>query len=255
MKLSVVMITLNEAANIEACLNSVAFADECIVVDSGSTDGTIDIAEKLGARVIPRTDWAGFGVQKNRALDQASGDWVFSIDADERVSTELKEEILAAMKEPVADAYRIPRSTFYCGHFLRYSGAAPDYVVRLWKRGTARFSEDIVHEHVLAEGKIGTLAAPILHYSYRDFEEIIKKVNRYSTDAAVQAYQRGKRASLGDALFHGFWGFFKSYVLKRGFLDGAAGVYYAVSRAELSYYKYMKLRHLHKSSTAMKDFR
>lgn len=244
MKLSVVIITMNENANIGECLASVAFADECIVVDSGSTDGTVAIAEELGARVVSHTDWKGFGAQKNRALAEASGDWILSIDADERVSPALKDEILDALKHPAADAYLIPRSTFYCDRFLKYSGVSPDYILRLWKRGTAAFSDDIVHEKVISSGKIAKLSNPILHYSYLDFEKILAKVNRYSTDGALQAYRRGKRASLGDALLHGFWGFFKSYILKRGFLDGAAGIYYAVSRAEASYYKYIKLRHM-----------
>lgn len=247
MKLSVIIITKNEARDIEACLNSVAFADERIIVDSGSTDDTVEIAERMGARVISRTDWSGFGSQKNRALDAANGDWVFSLDADERVSDSLREEILQAITTSDAQAYWIPRSSAFCGIFLKYSGTWRDRIIRLWKRGSARFSDDIVHEKVVPTGTTGQLKNPIVHYSYRNFEELLEKTNRYSTDGAIQAYRRGKRSGFGSALSHGFWSFFKTYVLQLGFLDGATGVMYAISRAEVSYYKYVKLRFLERT--------
>lgn len=225
-----------------------SFANEVIIVDSGSTDATVAIAQSLGATVIHRPDWVGFGAQKNRALDAASGDWVLSLDADERISDLSKIEILQAIKANTAQAFYLPRSSSYCGTFLRHSGWWPDYLIRLWQRGHARFSDDIVHEKVVPAGTIGKLKNPIIHYCHNDHEEIIAKMNRYSTDNAVQAYARGKRATLFDALFHGFWGFFRTYILQLGFLDGSAGLMYAISRSQASYYKYIKLRHLEKSA-------
>ena len=244
LKISVIIITKNEERDIAACLNSVSFANEVIIVDSGSTDATVAIAQSMGATVINRPDWIGFGAQKNRALDAATGDWVLSLDADERISEASKIEILQAINSNTAQAFYLPRSSAYCGTFLRHSGWWPDHLIRLWQRGYARFSDDIVHEKAVPTGTIGKLKNPIIHYCHNDHEEIIAKMNRYSTDNAVQAYARGKRASLFDALYHGFWGFFRTYFLQRGFLDGSAGLMYAISRAEASYYKYIKLRHL-----------
>ncbi|SUV88617.1 transferase [Bordetella pertussis] len=154
MTLSVIIITKNEAANILACLESVAFADEFIVVDSGSTDNTVELARDFGARVEVTPDWPGFGPQKNRALDLATGDWVLSIDADERVTPELASEIQAAMAGATADCYEIARLSDFCGRFIRHSGWWPDYVLRLFRRGSARFTDAAVHERVVpAQGQ------------------------------------------------------------------------------------------------------
>ena len=149
MKLSVIIITKNEAANIAKCLKSVDFADEFIVVDSGSTDGTVELARALGARVEVTSDWPGFGPQKNRAVDLATGDWVLSIDADELVTPELAREIQETLKAPRGDVYEMPRLSNFCGRDIRHSGWWPDYVVRLFKRGTARFNDAYVHERVV----------------------------------------------------------------------------------------------------------
>src|SRR5690625_2320332 len=170
MRLSVIIITKNEADNIAACLDSVAFADEFIVVDSGSTDDTREIARQKGALVTRTDDWPGFGPQKNRALALATGEWVLSIDADERVTPELASEIQTIIKQnsPTAVGYNIARLSNFCGRWIRHSGWWPDYVLRLFKRDSTRFSDDIVHESVLPPASVANLKNHLLHYPYRD---------------------------------------------------------------------------------------
>lgn len=242
MKLSVIIITKNEAANIQACLDSVRFADEWIIVDSGSTDGTVEIARAAGATVIQTADWPGFGPQKNRALDAAHGEWVLSLDADERITDALRAEIEAVLAQPRHAAYAIPRLSSFCGHFIRHAGWYPDYIVRLFRRGSARFSDSLVHESIVVDsGTTGRLRAHMLHYSYLDDESVLRKLDHYSTLGARQAYAAGKRAGLGTAVAHGVSAFLRSYVFKRGFLDGGAGLMVAISAAESSYHKYLKL--------------
>ena len=242
MSLSVILITKNEEANLKDCLESVSFADEIIVVDSQSSDKTQEIARSFGAKLEITSDWPGFGPQKNRALNLATQDWVLSIDADERVTPELKQEILTAIASPnAADCYAIPRSSWYCGRFMKHSGWYPDYVDRLFKRGSAKFSDHLVHERLLPTGSSGKLNNHFLHYSYRDFSQVLKKVDVYSSAAAQQAFKQGKKGGLGEALIHGFWAFFRTYVLRRGFLDGKHGLALSISNAATSYYKYLKL--------------
>ncbi|MBC7755955.1 MAG: glycosyltransferase family 2 protein [Bdellovibrio sp.] len=241
-KLSVTIITKNEEAAIAACLASVAWADEIVVVDSGSTDKTVDICKAHGAIVHNSTQWPGFGPQKNIALGFASHDWVLSIDADERVSPELRAEIEQALSLNAKNvAYQIPRSSSYCGQFMRHSGWWPDYVLRLFPNALGKFSDDIVHEHVIFNGEIKTLKNPILHISYTDLEEVLDKTNRYSSDGATKLAARGKTASLSSAILHGIWAFLRTYFLRLGFLDGRIGFILAVSNAETTYYRYLKL--------------
>jgi glycosyltransferase involved in cell wall biosynthesis len=242
MSLSVILITKNEEANLKGCLESVSFADEIIVVDSQSSDKTQEIAQSFGAKLEITSDWPGFGPQKNRALNLATHDWVLSIDADERVTPELKQEILATMASPnAADCYAIPRSSWYCGRFMKHSGWYPDYVDRLFKRGSARFSDHLVHERLLPNGEVAQLKNHFLHYSYRSFEQVLKKVDSYSSASALQAYRKGQKGSVTQALSHGFWAFFRTYILRKGFLDGQYGLALAISNGATSYYKYLKL--------------
>jgi glycosyltransferase involved in cell wall biosynthesis len=241
-KLSVILITRNEEANLQECLSSVqSIADEIVVVDSSSTDRTLSIAQSFNAIISSPPDWLGFGTQKNRALDLATQDWVLSIDADERLTPELCREIQAVLSKPHADCFSIPRRSYYCGRLINHSGWNPDFVTRLFKRGTARFSNDLVHEKLLPNGNIQALKAPMLHYSVTDFSQVLHKVDRYSTDSAKQAFERGKRSSVPNALLHGVWAFIRTYFFKRGFLDGAQGLALAISNAEGSYYRYLKL--------------
>lgn len=252
MKLSVIVITKNEAAHIEACLDSVDFADEIIVLDSGSTDATCDIARQRGARVERSADWPGFGPQKNRALALATGDWVLSIDADERVTPELARSIQQALSAPDAQAYRVARLSNFCGRWIRHSGWWPDYVVRLFRRDSGRFSDVLVHEHVVVSGTTGTLSGHFLHYPYASLEVFVDKINRYSTEAARAAYEKGRRTGVMGPFGHAAWTFVRHYVLRRGVLDGWQGLILAGMAATGSFYRYVKLYWLGKRSS-LKD--
>ncbi len=243
--LSVILITKNEAANIRHCLQSVTWADEIIVVDSGSTDDTVNIAREMGAQVYLHVDWPGFGPQKNRALGYASKDWMFSIDADERVTPELRAGIEQAMREGKADGYYCPRLSQFCGRFIHHSGWYPDYVLRLFKRSAGRFSDSLVHESVVLTGSTAKLKTPLLHYSYLTQADVERKVEHYSDAAAQQMFQSGKRSSWIGALLSGGWAFVRTYVLRLGVLDGGAGWNIACMNARTTYLKYRKLAALH----------
>ena len=253
--LSAIVITRNEAHNLRDCLQSLqGWVDEVIVVDSQSTDGTPAIAQQLGAKVAQPPDWPGFGPQKNRALDLATCDWVFSIDADERVTPELAQEIQQVLQAGHAGvAYKLPRLSSYCGKFIHHAGWQPDYVLRVFKRGSAKFSDDLVHERVVTDQKVLALQHHLLHYSYLNFSQVLSKVDAYSSASAQQAYARGKRSSVAGAVGHGAWAFFRTYVIRRGFLDGAHGLALSISNAETSYYKYLKLWQMAQVAPAVND--
>jgi glycosyltransferase involved in cell wall biosynthesis len=222
----------------------VSFADEIVVLDSGSTDGTVEVARRYTDQVQVSSDWPGFGPQKNRVLDLATGDWVLSLDADERVTPALAAEIQAVIATPEFDMYELPRLSSFCGRSMRHSGWWPDYVPRLFRRGSARFSDDLVHERLVFQGASGRLKAPLLHDSFRTLDEVLGKINHYSSAGAEQALARGKRGSLGKAVGHGIWAFLRTYLLRAGFLDGREGFMLAVSSAEAVYYRYAKLMYL-----------
>ena len=233
------MITKNEEANIGPCLDGLAFCDERIVVDAGSTDRTAAIAAEKGARVVAHA-WQGFGAQKNFALSLAQGDWVLSIDADERVSPALAGEIARAIAAGGADGYEIPRLSSFVGREMRHSGWFPDHVLRLFRRGKARFSDDIVHERVICDGPVGRLDEQLAHHSVTRLEQAISRIDRYSTAGAEMLLASGRRVSFASGIGHGLWSFFRAYVLRLGFLDGREGFLLAVANAEGSYYRYMK---------------
>lgn len=241
--LSVIIITKNEAANIRACLESVAWADEIVVVDSGSSDATVEICRELGAKVYVH-DWPGFGMQKNRALSYATRDWVFSIDADERVTAELRSQLESAMADASLDGYFVPRLSQFCGVFIRHSGWYPDYVLRLFRRSRGRFSDDMVHERVIVEGDTGRLSSPLLHYSYLDRADVRRKTEQYAKAGALQLLKKGKTATLADAPLRAAWAFFRTYVLRLGFLDGIAGFNVALMNFRTTCLKYRQLRAL-----------
>ncbi|WP_338415572.1 glycosyltransferase family 2 protein [uncultured Sphaerotilus sp.] len=242
-RLSVIVITRNEVLRLRRCLESVSFADECIVVDSGSTDGTPELAEALGARVSRTSDWPGFGAQKNRALALARGDWVLSLDADEWLDDTLAAQVRAAVEAPGAPgcSHTLSRLSSFCGQWMRHSGWSPDPVLRLFPRGAARFSDDLVHERLLCDLPTRSLPGHLLHESMPTLTVANDKMNRYSSGRAADLYARGRRGGLGSALGHGFWAFVRTYVLKRGFLDGRMGFILAVHNAETSYYRYLKM--------------
>ncbi len=242
MTLSVIIIAKNAGTMIRRCIESVAWADEIVVVDSGSTDDTQDICRELGAKIIVTTDWPGFGAQKNRALDAACNDWVLSIDTDEWITPQLRDEIRATINSAgAAPAYTIPRSSSFCGRYMKHSGWWPDYVIRLFRRGHARFSEDLVHERLIVDGAIHKLLQPLMHETVTDLHQLVSKMNLYSTASATDLHARGRRASIWTALLHGWWAFFRTYILRAGFLDGREGLMLAIANAEGSYYRYVKL--------------
>jgi glycosyltransferase involved in cell wall biosynthesis len=233
------VITKNEEANIGPCLDALAFCDERIVVDAGSADRTVALARERGARVETH-DWQGFGIQKNFALSLAQGDWVLSVDADERVSTALAREIERAIAAGSADGYEIPRLSSFVGREMRHSGWFPDHVLRLFRRGRARFSDDLVHERVICDGPVGRLTEHLAHDSVTRLEQAISRVDRYSTAGAEMLVASGRRVSFAQGITHGMWSFFRAYVLRLGFLDGHAGFLLAIANAEGTYYRYMK---------------
>ncbi len=240
MRLSAIIIAKNEAGNIAACLDSVAFCDERIVVDGGSDDETVALAEAKGARVVSSPKWNGYGPQKNFALSLAGGDWVLSLDADERVSPALALEIKAALANSNVDGYEMPRRSSFLGREMRHSGWSPDYVLRLFRRGKARFSDDLVHERVVCDGPVARLREALTHYPVLRLEDALSRMDRYSTASAEMFVASGKRIWFATGITHGLYAFFKTYVLRMGFLDGREGFLLAVAIAEGSYYRYMK---------------
>ncbi len=248
--LSVLLITKNEARNVAECLASLAFADEWIVVDSGSTDPTVSIAKQHSAKVLVTQDWPGFGRQKNRALDLATGDWVLSIDADERVTPELAAEIRLAIEANSADVFAMPRRTSFCGQWIDHCGWSPDRVVRLFRRGSAKFNENLVHESLqVGQGNrpIQSLTNPILDSSYPTPTHYWDKLNIYSEAWAAQKYAEGKTASIGRAMAAASVAFVRSYIIRLGFLDGALGFVVCQMQAQATFYKYFQLYFLNQS--------
>jgi glycosyltransferase involved in cell wall biosynthesis len=238
-RLSAIVITKNEAAKIEACLDSLSFCDERIVVDSGSSDATVALAEAKGARVVFH-DWNGFGAQKNFALSLATGEWVLSLDADEQVGPDLAKQITDAIAAGRADGYEMPRLSTFCGRPMRHSGWYPDYVLRLFRRGRARFSDDAVHERVICEGGVARLSAPLIHHPVERLEDALSRMDRYSTAGADMVVASGRRVSFMTGILRGLWAFIRTYFLRLGFLDGREGFLLAVANAEGTYYRYMK---------------
>ncbi|MBA3771382.1 MAG: glycosyltransferase family 2 protein [Ramlibacter sp.] len=239
-RLSIIIVAQNEAINIADCVRTARFAEEIIVLDSGSTDGTQELAAAAGATVVS-TDWPGYGPQNNRGIDLATGEWFFSLDADERIGIELAAEIRAAIEREDVDGFRVPRTSMYCGRFMKHGGWSPDYTWRLARRGKARFTGHYLHAHLQIEGRTGTLRQSIVHYSYRSMESVLEKLNRYSSASARDMTASGRRGSLGRAIAHGLWAFFRTYFLRLGLLDGRWGFMLAVFNAEVTYYRYVKL--------------
>jgi glycosyltransferase involved in cell wall biosynthesis len=249
-KLTVTVITHNERSHIAAALASVSWADEIIVVDSRSTDGTIDIARQHATRVEER-DWAGYGAQKNYAADQASNDWILSIDADERVTPELADEIRAVMSRgPVAPGYLMTRVAHYLGRWIRSTDWYPDYHLRLYDRRAARWSERRVHESVEVDGRpkgdkrLPRLRGELLHYPYRDMSDHLRKIDTYTTLAAQEWDAEGKRGTAWQALVYPRLAFFRNYILRRGFRDGRTGLLVSLLNSYYVFLKYAKLMEL-----------
>jgi len=243
-QLSAVVITLDAASQLSECLASLAFCDEIVVVDSGSSDGTVEIARAHGARIIQQ-DWLGYGRQKQFAVEQAAHDWVLCVDADERVSERLRDAILAALAVPPAptfSAWRFARCNRFMGRYLRHGEGYPDWSLRLFDRRHAHWSDDAVHEKVMADGPVGTLAGDLLHDSAETLESYLAKQDRYTTLAATAALAAGKRATLPRQLLSPLLRFVKFYFLRMGFLDGWPGLVHILIGCRNSHDKYAKMR-------------
>lgn len=238
---SAVIITLNAAAQLEACLQSIAFADEVLLVDSGSTDATLALARQYGARVLHQ-DWLGYGAQKQFAIGQASHDWVLCLDADERVSDPLRAAIEAALIAPQANGFEMPRCNRFMGRWLRHGEGYPDWSLRLFRRSRGRWSDDPVHEKVRLDGAPGRLQGDLLHESAEDLARYLDKQNRYTTLQAQALRRRGKRVSVAQMVLSPLLRFVKFYFFRLGFLDGVAGLVHIVIGCHNSFIKYAKLR-------------
>lgn len=239
--LSVIIITKNEENNIERCLKSVQWADELIVLDSGSTDNTVSIAKKFTDKVYSNAEWQGYGVQKQRALNYASGKWILNLDADESVDETLKKQLLEIMVADEVDACRVPIQMYFYNQPLKYSWA-PKRHVRLFKKEGAYFSEDIVHEKIVLPdcANIKQLDYPIAHHSFQDISHALYKINKYSSYTAHIRLQKKQSASLGKVIGATGWMFLRCYLLQKGFLDGKAGFLMAVFNAQGTFYRGMK---------------
>jgi glycosyltransferase involved in cell wall biosynthesis len=239
-RLSVTVIAWNEEERLRACLESVAWADEIVVVDAESTDKTAALARDFTDRVWVRP-WPGFATQKNFALAQATGEWVLSLDADERVTPELADRIRAIlMADGPADGYSVPRRNIFWGAWVRHGGLYPDYQLRLFRRGAGRFVDDAVHESVRVDGRMEVLDEALLHQSYRDLEDFVRRSNRYSTLAAQDWLRRGRRVSLAALVMKPLGRFLSMYIVQRGFLDGWRGLVLAVLYAEYVFLRMAK---------------
>jgi glycosyltransferase involved in cell wall biosynthesis len=241
--LTIVIVAKNEARNIVDCVTSASFADEVLVLDSNSTDGTPALAEQAGARVI-KTDWPGYGPQVARGFSLATSKWVLSLDADERIGEDLRSEVLAAIHSGIHDGWRIPRLSEFCGKFISHSGWRPDYTLRLGRREVSGFTDHFLHAHMTVTGRVGELKSSIIHYSYPDIHDVLEKLDRYSSGHAKDMMARGKSGSVPRALLHGVLAFVRTYIFRLGFLDGQHGLMLAVYNAEYTYYKYIKLMFL-----------
>jgi glycosyltransferase involved in cell wall biosynthesis len=241
--LTVVIVAKNEARNIAECIASASFADEVLVLDSGSGDATVALAEAAGAHVT-RTDWPGYGPQVARGIAMARSEWVLSLDADERITPALRDEVLAAVRSGTHDGYRIPRLSEFCGRFIHHGGWRPDHTLRLGRRAKAGFTDHFLHAHMTVQGSIGELHASLIHFSYPNVHDVLEKLDRYSTGHARDMQLAGKRGSVSKAVVHGLAAFLRTYVFRLGFLDGSHGLMLAIYNAEYAYYKYVKLMFL-----------
>jgi hypothetical protein len=245
--LSVTIITHNAGAQLQRCLESAQFADEIVVVDSGSTDDTVEIATRHGARVLQK-EWLGFGPQKQFAVEAAAHDWVLCLDADERLSGALRDSILGELRAPRGAAYAMARCNRFLGRWLRHGEGYPDWCVRLFDRRQARWSDDPVHEKVVAAGPVQRLAGDLLHESAESLERYLEKQNRYTTLQAAELHAQGRRAGAAQLLLAPLARFVKFYFLRLGFLDGVPGLVHVCTGCMNSFNKYAKLIALQRES-------
>lgn len=235
--ISVTIVAHNEAERIGACIDSVSWADEIIVVDAGSTDGTQEICRKRGALLI-RHPWEGYAAQKNFAISKTSHSWILSLDADECVSPELAEEILSVLSDDApAEGYRVPRKNIFFGRWLRHGDLWPDYQLRLFRRDAGAFNEKSVHESVVVKGRVGVFSSPLEHYSYDSLFDFFQRQVKYARLSAEDLSSSGVQPGIADFVIRPLWRFFKSYILKMGLRDGVNGLWVSAGSA---YYVFMR---------------
>lgn len=247
--LSVIVIVKDAEKDIQRCLESVKWADEIIVLDSGSQDNTLEICRHYTQNIFS-ADWPGFGIQKNRALDKAQGKWVLSIDADEYLSDSLIEEIkqIISKVENQYDAYAMKRISFFCGKKIRYGDWGRDNVVRLFRRlPSIRFTPAVIHEKLSGYLHLGYLNLVIFHNTMQTLSQVLMKLENYSSFTSQMAYQQHKKSTLLNAILHAVWCFIRGYLLRLGFLDGREGFILAISNATGVFYRYVKLIYLYDS--------
>ena len=236
--ISAILITKNEAANLPECLATLGFCREIVVVDNDSTDGTLQIARDAGCKVVEADDWPGFGLQKQRALDESTGDWILSIDADERITPELERDILEAVRQGTADGFHIKRRSQFLGKWMQHGGWYPDRVLRLARRDKARFDPAPVHEKLIVDGTTGELEHPMLHFSYRDLGDVLQKQRKYALMGAAKNRAAGKRCGTVVAIARGGWTFVRLFFIQRGFLDGRHGLISALAKSQETFWRY-----------------
>jgi len=260
--ISAIIITKNEEKNIYKCLKSLTWVDEIIILDSGSNDKTLEIAKQFGnVKIYINKEWQGFGIQKNLALQYTKYDWILSIDADEIVSPNLADAVQKAINKDIKSIqdtmYNIHRINYFCRKKVKFSGWQNDKIIRVFNKKYAKFSEDKVHEKVLSlekhsdKIKVLCLKGYLHHYTYTSFEQVLDKINNYSTLGAEQLHKINKKSSFMHAFLHGLSAFYKSYILKLGFLDGSIGFNIAKMNSLASYYKYIKLNLLNKNNKTL----
>jgi glycosyltransferase involved in cell wall biosynthesis len=243
--LSVAIITKNEEENLRACLQSIAFASQIIVVDSGSTDATLPIAAGFGCEIY-QEDWLGFGPQKQLAIDKCREPWILVLDADERIPQETAEVIKTIITNPsVREAgFSFPRRNYFQGRWIKHAGWWPDRIIRLFRKDSGRMTKATVHEALEVRGLVGVLEVPIEHFTESNLSRILQKIDNYSTLGAQEAFKEGKRASTGSAFLRAFFTFFQDYFIRGGFLDGRPGLTLAVTDSVNKFFKYAKLSEL-----------
>jgi glycosyltransferase involved in cell wall biosynthesis len=241
--ISATIITKNEADNIAACLEGLNWADEIVVVDSGSDDNTVAIAKQYTDKVFVET-WKGQGHQKNKAVELATGPWIFSIDADERVTPELAREIQNAVASASVDAFAVRRKNFYKHQWINHCGWWPDWVKRLFIKGRAQFSTDMIHDSLQVASKVGKLNHPLEHHSFKSPEDFLNRAYWYAHHQARELHAQGRKSSAWTAISHGLYAGLQTYFLRLGFLNGAAGLLVSVSNGVGVFYRYMMLRDL-----------
>lgn len=250
-KISAIVITYNEEANITECLRSLSWCDELIIVDSGSTDNTVKLAGEYTQNIMI-TENIPYGQKRNIGIDKATGDWIFWLDADERATDELKNEITGIISEssPSTEAYLVNRKSFFINKFIKHCGWYPDYTLRLFKRSTGiKFNTSLVHEKAVYDGNTGRLKSEILHYTDRDFEHYINKLNKYTSLSAEELKAKGRKAGFFDIIFRPVFTFFKMYFLKLGVLDGYMGLVLSTLSSIHVMTKYSKLYLMNKPNS------